>query len=56
MGICSLHMPGEGSVKKGLMRLFHISVSPFLPLVIFPVRNLTCIAKCLLSVRKQRAL
>lgn len=45
MGIHSLHLLGEVSVKKILMRLIPISVSPFLPLVIFPVRNRTLYGK-----------
>lgn len=44
-GILSLHLLGEVSVKKIFMRLIRISVSPFLPLVIFRVRNHTLYGK-----------
>lgn len=56
MGICSLQILGE-SVKKALMRLIHISISPFLPLLLFPVGNLTPYYEVpLFQLHKQTAL
>lgn len=40
-----LQIVGKVSVKQGLMRLIPVSVSPFLPLLIFPVGNLTLYCK-----------